>query len=62
MPAQNKKKCTCSIEERMFTHRYCTPETEIAINLVNLVYKVHEVLHWPETEVYDSSSKTGGLS
>ena len=56
-----QKECICTIEERMFTHTYCTPEIEIAMNLGYFVYKVHEVLHWPETEVYDPSSKKGGL-
>ena len=45
----------------MFTHTYCTPEIEKAMNLDYFVYKVHEVLHWCETEVYDPSSKKDGL-
>ena len=56
-----KEDCNCSDEERSFTHTYCTPEIEVAINMGYQITQVHEVLHWIETEVYDPSSKSGGL-
>ena len=55
------KECTCSDVERSFTHTYCTPEIEVALNEGYEIIQVHEVLHWPETEMYDANSKTGGL-
>ena len=45
----------------MFTHTYCTPELEVAINMGYEIVQVHEVLHWSQTEMYDSEKKEGGL-
>ncbi|MCG8622527.1 MAG: DNA polymerase [Proteobacteria bacterium] len=56
-----KEKCTCSDNQRMFTHTYCSPELEVAINMGYEVVQIHEVLHWSETEMYDSQKKEGGL-
>ena len=36
----------------MFTHTYCTPELEVAINMGYTIIQIHEVLHWQETEMY----------
>ena len=56
-----KKQCTCTDKERSFTHTYFTPDIEVAINMGYQIVKIHEVLHWNETEMYDQKSKTGGL-
>ena len=53
--------CECLDSERMFTHSYCTPEIEVALNMGYIIKQVHEVLHWSETEVYDPVTKQGGL-
>ena len=58
---EQKEECTCSDRQRMFTHSYCTPELEVAINMGYEIIQVHEVLHWGETEMYDSEKKEGGL-
>ena len=42
---ENKNKCTCTDKERSFTHTYCTPEIETAINMGYQIVKIHEVLH-----------------
>ena len=55
------EECTCSDSERSFTHTYCTPEIEIALNEGYKIVQIHEVLHWKESEVYDPQSKSGGL-
>ena len=53
--------CQCLDSERMFTHTYCTPELEVALNMGYILIQIHEVLHWPETEMYDPVTKQGGL-
>ena len=58
---EKKENCTCSDNERMFTHTYCTPELEVAINMGYEIVQIHEVLHWSETEMYDAEKKEGGL-
>ena len=45
----------------MFTHTYCTPELEVAINMGYTIIQIHEVLHWSESEVYNPVTKEGGL-
>lgn len=58
---EEKNECICSDEERSFTHTYCTPEVEVALNAGYEIIQIHEVLHWEETEMYDIISKQGGL-
>ena len=58
---EEKKECTCLDSQRMFTHTYCTPELEVAINMGYEIVQIHEVLHWSETEMYDTQTKEGGL-
>ena len=58
---ESKEQCTCSDADRCFTHTYCTPEIEVALNLGYDIVQVHEVLHWSETEMYDPESKEGGI-
>ena len=53
--------CKCSDEERSFTETYCSPEIEVALNMGYQMLKVHEVLHWPKKEMYDTSNNEGGL-
>ena len=53
--------CTCLDNDRMFTHTYCTPELEVAINTGYTIIQIHEVLHWKETEMYNPVTKQGGL-
>ena len=53
--------CICSDEQRSFTHTYCTPEIEVAMNMGYKILQVHEVLHWQKSEVYDPVNKEGGL-
>ena len=58
---ESQEMCECLDSERMFTHSYCTPEIEVALNMGYIIKQVHEVLHWSETEVYDPVTKQGGL-
>ena len=58
---ENKEMCQCLDSERMFTHSYCTPEIEVALNMGYIIIQIHEVLHWNETEMYDPATKQGGL-
>ena len=58
---ESREQCTCPDQDRCFTHTYCTPEIEVAMNLGYEIVLVHEVLHWPETEMYDPQTKKGGL-
>ena len=58
---ESKERCECSDSERQFTHSYCTPELEVALNMGYTIQEVHEVLHWVETEMYDPVTKKGGL-
>ena len=57
----SQEKCVCSDKERSFTHTYCTPEIEVALNEGYEIVKIHEVLHWKDFEMYDSVNKKGGL-
>jgi len=58
---ESKEMCACLDSDRKFTHSYCTPELEVAINMGYTILVIHEVLHWPETEMYDTTTKQGGL-
>ena len=58
---ENKEMCKCLDSDRMFTHTYCTPELEVAMNMGYSIIQIHEVLHSEETEVYDHVTKKGGL-
>ena len=57
---ENEDMCTCLDNDRMFTHTYCTPELEVAINMGYTIIQNHEVLHWKETEMYNPVTKEGG--
>ena len=54
---EQKGECTCLDSQRMFTHTYCTPDLEVAINMGYEIVQVHEVLHWSQTEMYDTQTK-----
>ena len=58
---ENEDMCTCLDNDRMFTHTYCTPELEVAINMGYTIIQIHEVLHWKESEMYHPVTKQGGL-
>ena len=58
---ENEDMCTCLDNDRMFTHTYCTPELEVAINTGYTIIQIHEVLHWKESEMYNPVTKQGGL-
>ena len=58
---ESQEMCKCLDTERMFTHTYCTPELEVALNKGYILWETHEVLHWSETEMYNSDTKQGGL-
>ena len=58
---ESQEMCQCLDSERMFTHSSCTPELEVALNKGYILQQIHEVLHWPETEMYDPVTKQGGL-
>ena len=58
---ESKVECQCSDSERSFTHTYCTPELEVAVNMGYKIIKIHEVLNWIETEEYNTQTKSGGL-
>ena len=53
--------CSCTDAERSFIGTYCTPEIEVAMNMGYEINQVFEVLHWPESEMYDTQTKSGGL-
>lgn len=56
-----KEQCRCETNDRCFTQTYCTPEVEVALNEGYEIVKIHEVLHWKDSEEYNPESKTGGL-
>ena len=58
---ENEDMCTCLDNDRMFTHTYCTPELEVAINMSYTIIQIYEVLHWKESEMYNPVTKQGGL-
>jgi G:T-mismatch repair DNA endonuclease (very short patch repair protein) len=58
---ESKEECKCSKEERQFTQTYCSPEIEVALNQGYTLVKIHQVLHWEKTEIYNPETKTGGL-
>ena len=58
---ENEDMCTCLDNDRMFTHTYCTPELEVAINMGYTIIQIHKVLHWKESEMYNPVTKEGGL-
>ena len=58
---ENEDMCTCLDNDRMFTHTYCTPELEVAINMGYTIIQIHEALHWKESEMYNPVTKQGGL-
>ena len=58
---ETQEMCQCLDSERMFTYSYCTPELEVALNMGYILIQIHEVLHWPETEMYNPVTKEGGL-
>ena len=58
---ENKEMCKCLDSDRKFTHTYCTPELEVAMNMGYSIIQIHEVLHWKETEMYNPVTKEGGL-
>ena len=59
--SKSQEMCQYLDSERMFTHSYCTPEIEVALNMGYIIKQIHEVLHWPETEMYDPVTKEAGL-
>ena len=56
-----QRKIQNSVNDRSFTHTYCTLEIEVAINMGYIIEEIYEVLHWPETEMYNPETKQGGL-
>jgi hypothetical protein len=58
---QNQDDCTCSDEGRMFTQTYCTPEVNWALKMGYQIVKIHQVLHWSDSQKYNPETKTGGL-
>ena len=58
---EQSEECNCSEVDRCFIATYCTPEVEVALNMGYEIVQVHEVLHWNESEMYDSYTKEGGL-
>ena len=54
---ESQEMCQCLDSDRMFTHTYCTPEIEVALNIGYIIIQIHEVLHWSETEMYDPVKK-----
>ena len=58
---ESQEMCQCLDSDRMFTHTYCTSEIEVALNMGYIIIQIHEVLHWPETEMYNPVTKEGGL-
>ena len=58
---ETQEMCQCLDSERMYTHTYCTPELEVALNMGYIIIQYHEILHWSETEMYDPVTKQGGL-
>lgn len=58
---QNQNRCSCTDLERQFTQTYCSPELNFAISCGYEIVHIHEVLHWSESEQYNSETQTGGL-
>ena len=58
---ENTEECNCHLEDRSFTHTYCPPEINVALNVGYIIKELHEMLHWSDTEMYDPITKQGGL-
>ena len=56
-----EKECKCSTSERAFTYTYCTPEVEVAINMGYIIEEIYEILHWPDSSMYEKCKPNSGL-
>ena len=59
--AESNKRCTCTDEERMLYHTWCTFELEVALNAGYMLVEIFEVLHWENSSAIDNSTGKGGL-
>ena len=57
----NKNYCNHTDEERAITGTWVSLEVQKAIQLGYKVLKVYEIIHFPESQLYDPISKTGGI-
>ena len=51
------EECICTDEDRAFIHPFCTSENELAMKSGYDMIQVTEVLHWPDTVMYDLYTK-----
>ena len=51
----------CTDEEKAFILTWCTSQFKLTMSRGYYIIQVSEVLHWPETEMYDPDSKEGGF-
>ncbi|XP_053381796.1 uncharacterized protein LOC128546133 [Mercenaria mercenaria] len=58
---ESQTECLCTDELRAIVGTYCTPEIEKAIEQGYTLLKIYEVYHFPKTEQYDPTTKTGGI-
>lgn len=59
--AENQNACTCSVEERVITGTWCTPEIQMAVKKGYKILKIYEVYHFEQSSQYDPLTGAGGL-
>lgn len=59
--AENQNACTCSVEERVITGTWCTPEIQMAVKKGYKILKIYEVYHFEQSSQYDPLTVAGGL-
>lgn len=59
--AENQHACTCSVEERVITRTWCTPEIQMAVKK-GYILKIYEVYHFEQSSQYDPLTGAGGLN
>ena len=57
----NEMMCACTDAERSLNHTWTSVELEAAINAGYEILQIHEVLHWPNSNCFDSEKGEGGL-
>lgn len=57
--AENQHACTCSVEERVITGTWCTPEIQMAVKKGYNILKIYEVYHFEQSSQYDPLTGAG---
>lgn len=59
--AENQHACICSVEKRVITGTWCTPENQMAVKKGYTILKIYEVYHFEQSSQYDPLTGAGGL-